>query len=86
MLQELWISAPAIEQDRVIMIAYRTRQHQLDLISLCGLDQAARERIVGLRAGPQQELPLPYTEPLSVTGAVGFTIHWGRTNGVRNDR
>ena len=29
---------------------------------------------------------LSYTEPLSVTGSVGLTIHWDRTNGARNDR
>jgi hypothetical protein len=29
---------------------------------------------------------LSYAEPLSMTGAIGLTIHWDPTNGVRNDR
>ncbi|NVB84424.1 MAG: hypothetical protein HOV81_38980 [Kofleriaceae bacterium] len=29
---------------------------------------------------------LSFAEPLSITGAIGLTIHWDPTNGVRNDR
>jgi hypothetical protein len=29
---------------------------------------------------------LSYTQPFSVSGSLGFTFHWDRTNGARNDR
>ena len=29
---------------------------------------------------------LSFAEPLSITGAIGLTIHWDPTNGVRNER
>jgi hypothetical protein len=29
---------------------------------------------------------LSFAEPLSINGAIGLTIHWDPTNGVRNDR
>ena len=58
MLRELWDSSMSIEEDRMVMVALGDRQDDVDLETLCCLDQAVREHLVGQCVRPEQELAL----------------------------
>jgi hypothetical protein len=53
MLEELGISAPAVEDHSMIVIAERARQYYLDMAPLRSLDQTVRERVVRVGVRPQ---------------------------------